>query len=84
MLGLVLRRASVSRPSGHWSRDDFDLHDGWQALRELATTRGLSVSALISSIASEREHGNLSMASLSHGERLLAGCVAPQHELGER
>jgi predicted DNA-binding ribbon-helix-helix protein len=34
----------------------------WQALRELATARGLSVSALISSIARKREQGNLSSA----------------------
>jgi predicted DNA-binding ribbon-helix-helix protein len=34
----------------------------WQALRELATARGLSVSALIGSIASERDQGNLSSA----------------------
>jgi predicted DNA-binding ribbon-helix-helix protein len=34
----------------------------WQALRELATVRGLSVSSLIRSVASERGQGNLSSA----------------------
>ena len=34
----------------------------WRALRELATARGLSVSALISSIARKRGQGNLSSA----------------------
>jgi hypothetical protein len=26
--GLVLKRASKSRPSGHWSNDDYDVYDG--------------------------------------------------------
>ena len=34
----------------------------WQALREIATTRGLTVRALVNSIASKREQSNLSSA----------------------
>jgi predicted DNA-binding ribbon-helix-helix protein len=34
----------------------------WQALREIATTRGLTVRALISLVDEKREQGNLSSA----------------------
>jgi hypothetical protein len=43
MAGLILKRASASRPSGEWSEDDFDvLEDGAKAIvRGLFSTRRL-------------------------------------------
>jgi predicted DNA-binding ribbon-helix-helix protein len=55
----VLKRSVVL--SGH--KTSISLEEPfWQALRELATARGLSVWALIRSIARKREQSNLSSA----------------------
>jgi hypothetical protein len=41
---LILSHASVSRPSGQWSRNDYDVHDGEHRVRRIfrADVAGLS------------------------------------------
>ena len=60
MLARSIRKRSV-KVAGHTTSVSLE-EPFWQALRQLATARGLSVSALISSIARKRERGNLSSA----------------------
>ena len=55
----VLKRSVVL--SGH--KTSISLEEPfWQALREIATERGITTAALINSIASKRVEGNLSSA----------------------
>jgi predicted DNA-binding ribbon-helix-helix protein len=55
----VLKRSVVL--SGHKTSVSLE-EPFWQALREIATARGLTVRALISLVDEKREQGNLSSA----------------------
>ena len=42
MTMLILKRASKSRPSGHWSDDDYDVFDGDQLIGRILWTHAAS------------------------------------------
>lgn len=59
MKSAIVKRSIVI--AGH--KTSVSLEDGfWKALKEIATSRGMTLSDLIAAIDSERKHANLSSA----------------------